>query len=339
MRVLITGATGFVGQALSALLIKQGFQIRSVIRSKPDHYSHNVSRKAINTAESFAVGSIGPHTNWSDSLRDIDTVIHLAARVHVMNDRIENPVAAYREVNTAGTELLAKEAAKSGARRFIYLSTIKVNGEETGLRTKASGLKAKNLNKYFSESDIPHPKDPYAISKWEAEDVLRTISSETLMEVVIVRPPLVYGPGVKANFLNLLKIADKGIPLPLGSINNARSFVSLDNLIDFITCCIKHPAAAGETFLVSDGEDLSTPELIKKIAQFMGRPCRLFPFPPNLLHIVGKLIGKSDMIDRLTGSLQVDISKAQNVLGWKPPMSVDAGLRKTVDWYKKRTEC
>jgi nucleoside-diphosphate-sugar epimerase len=217
-----------------------------------------------------------------------------------------------------------------------YLSSIKVNGEHTGLRCEESGYRKKNEKIRFSETDTPNPQDPYAVSKWEAEQLLHDIATETGMEVVIVRPPLVYGPGVKANFLRLLQFVEKGLPLPLASIRNKRSMVSLDNLVDFLICCLEHPAAAGEIFLISDGEDVSTPELIQRIASQIKRPARLFPVPVNLLKLVAKLTCKTAELDRLCGSLQVDISKAKKVLGWEPPFSVDQGLAKTVAWYTKR---
>jgi len=333
MKVLVTGANGFIGQPLTIFLTKHGYQIRSVVRVAPDHFQDKEIRKSKEPEDLVAVGSIDSHTDWANVLQDIDTVIHLAARVHKINDDAVNPLTAFREVNTAGTEHLARESAKIGVRRFVYLSTVKVNGEETGLRVEETGPIDKKRQAIFSENDIPNPQDPYAISKWEAEQALRAISNETGMEVVIVRAPLVYGPGVKANFLSLLQVIDCGIPLPLRSVNNSRSLVSLDNLVDFIFTCIKHPAAAGETFLVSDGNDLSTPELIRKIALFMVRPCRVLPFSPSLLCFIGKLVGKDAAVNRLCSSLQVDITKARNVLGWEPLVSVDDGLKKTVEWY------
>jgi len=339
MRVLVTGANGFIGQPLSLFLTKHGYQIRSVVRVARGHFLNKEIRKRKETKDFVAVGSIDSNTDWTNVLQDIDAVIHLAARVHKINDGTVNPLAAFQEVNTTGTEHLARESAKIGVRRFVYLSTVKVNGEETGLMIEESGPRDKKIKKIFLESDIPNPQDPYAVSKWEAEQILHAISKETGMEIVIVRPPLVYGPGVKANFLRLLQVIDRGIPLPLSSVNNSRSLVSLDNLIDFLITCLKYPAAAGETFFVSDGDDLSTPELIRKIAQFMNRPCRLLPFPTNMLHFLAKLVDKESVVNRLCDSLQVDISKARNVLGWEPPVSIDEGLKKTVKWYKNRTEC
>lgn len=339
MKVLVTGATGFIGQALSLSCIKRGFQIQRAIRVNPEQFSNKKIKKSGKTGDFVCVGSIGSHTDWSNVLQDIDAVVHLAARVHVMQDKSENPLEAFREVNSAGTDRLAGEAAKAGVRRFVYLSSIKVNGENTGLRTENLGLSKSKAGASFSESDVPNPQDPYAVSKWEAEQALYTIARETSMEVVIIRPPLVYGPGVKANFLKMMLWVHRGVPLPLGAINNKRSLVALDNLVDLITTCIDHPAAANQTFLVADGEDLSTTELLRRMGRALGKTARLLPLPEWLLKIGFTAIGKSDIAQRLCGSLQVDISKARNVLGWEPPVSVDEGLKKTVEWYKNRTEC
>jgi len=329
MAILVTGSTGFVGQALCHSLVHSGHIIRCAVRVGPKYFLSKENRKTANKNNFVAIDDIGPSTNWLHTLQDIDTVIHLAARVHSMQGNSEYHSKDFQEVNTLGTAHLAGEAAKAGVSRFVYLSSIKVNGDETGQR----GQKSKTP---FSETDIPNPQDSYAISKWEAEQALNAISNETGMEVVIIRSPLVYGPGVKANFLRLLRVIDRSIPLPLGSLHNARSLVNIDNLIDFLITCIKHPAAAGETFLTSDGKDLSIPELIEKIARYMGRPCRLLPTPPSLLRFVGKLVGKEYDVKRLCASLQVDITKARNVLGWEPPVSVDEGLKKTVEWYLKQ---
>jgi len=324
-QILLTGSTGFVGRYLCSRLLSKDYEVREVTRQK-----FPFSNRKIFTAD------ISPHTKWNEPLTNVDIVVHLAARVHVIHDNTSAPLAAFREVNTFGTAHLAHEAANAGVRRFVYLSSIKVNGEKTVLESDNSGPREKNRKKSFSETDIPNPQNPYAVSKWEAEQLLHDIAAETGMEVVIIRPPLVYGPGVKANFLRLLQFVKKGLPLPFAGIRNKRSLVSLDNLVDFIMCCLKHPAAAGETFLVSDGEDLSTPELIKRIAFHMGRSARLFPVPKKLLQLGGKLTGKTAEVDRLCGSLQVDISKAKRVLGWIPPFSVDEGLAKTVEWFVTR---
>jgi len=335
MKVLVTGATGFIGQALSLSCIKRGFQIQRAIRVNPEQFSNKKIKKSGKTGDFVCVGSIGSHTDWSNVLQDIDAVIHLAARVHKINDDAVNPLVAFREVNTTGTEHLARESAKIGVRRFVYLSTVKVNGEETGLGIEKSGMREKKRQESFSESDIPNPQDPYAVSKWEAEQVLHKISKETGMEVVIIRPPLVYGPGVKANFLTMMRWLHRGVPLPLGSINNKRSLVSLGNLVDLITTCIDHPAAANQTFLAGDGEDLSTTELLRRLGKALGKPARLLPVPEWLLKIGLNAVGKGDIAQRLCGSLQVDISKARNVLGWEPPVSVDEGLKRTAEWYLK----
>lgn len=264
--------------------------------------------------ESEIVGNIDSFTRWEGAVSGVDTVIHLAARVHMMNDTSTDPLAEFRRVNTEGTLNLARQAAEAGVRRFIFLSSVKVNGE-TG---------------FFRESDVEDPQDPYAISKCEAEQGLRRIAAETGMAVVIIRPPLVYGPGVKANFQSLMRAVGKGVPLPLGAIDNRRSLVGIDNLVDLIVTCIDHPAAANETFLVSDGEDLSTPELVRRIARALGKPARLFPVSPALLKAAATLLGRREAVERLLSSLQVDISKTRDLLGWRPPVSVDAGLTRAV---------
>ncbi|MEW6291341.1 MAG: SDR family oxidoreductase [Thermodesulfobacteriota bacterium] len=315
-QVLVTGANGFVGRTLCSALEQKDLSVRRVVRS----LFSDVNRP-IRAEYTYALGDIGPETKWDAVLKGVDVVIHLAARVHVMQDYASDPLAAFRIVNTAGTEHLAWKSAEAGVRRFIYLSSIKVNGEETG---------TKENPKFFSETDPPNPLDPYAVSKWEAEQLLRDVAAETGMEVVSIRPPLVYGPGVKANFLRLLQLVDRGIPLPLANVNNMRSLVALGNLVDFILCCIGHPSAAGEVFLISDGEDLSASQLIRKISFFMNRPARLFPVSLKFLRLAGQILGKEDALSRLCGSLQADISKAKRVLDWEPPLSCDEGLMATV---------
>jgi UDP-glucose 4-epimerase len=234
-----------------------------------------------------------------------------------MHDKAADPLTEFRKVNVEGTLNLARQAAEAGVRRFIYISSIKVNGEQTF------------LGQLFTEDDLPAPLDPYSISKYEAEEGLRKLAQQTGMEIVIIRPPLVYGPGVKANFLAMMRWLRKGVPLPLGAIHNQRSFVALDNLVDLIVTCIDHPAAANQTFLVSDGEDLSITGLLRRMGLALGRPARLIPVPVFLLTAGAALVGRRDMAQRLCGSLQVDISKAQTLLGWKPPISVDEGLHRT----------
>lgn len=269
--------------------------------------------------EIINVGDIGPVTGWTAVLKNIDVVIHLAGRVHVMNDHVADQLADYRRVNVAGTERLARMALQSGIQRFIYISSVKVNGGE--------------CSRPYRETDDPAVIDPYGRSKWEAEQVLRKISAETGLEVVIVRPPLVYGPGVKANFLSLLKVVYKGWPLPFGSVNNRRSFIYLGNLIDAIIQCMENPKAAGQTFLVSDNEDVSTPVLLRMIAQALGRPARVFSFPPFLIHAAASMLGKSSAVDRLLGSLYIDSSRIRDELGWSPPHSMAQGLKHTAEWF------
>jgi nucleoside-diphosphate-sugar epimerase len=263
------------------------------------------------------LGSLDASLQWPAELRDRQVVMHLAARVHVMNESATNPLQAFREINTLGTLQLARQAAQAGVRRFIFVSSVKVNGEAT-----VEG-------KPFTANDAPAPQDPYGISKAEAEVGLRQIAQETGMEVVIVRPPLVYGPGVKANFASLLRVVRRGIPLPLGWVtNNRRSLVALDNLVDLLITCVHHPAAANQTFLVSDGEDLSTTALLRRMGQAMGQPTRLLPVPPACLMLGAKLLGKTPVAQRLLGNLQVDITHTRETLGWTPPISVDEGLRR-----------
>jgi UDP-glucose 4-epimerase len=253
----------------------------------------------------------------------VDVVIHLAARVHVMNEKSDDPLADYRLLNVDGTVRLARMAAAFGIRRLVFLSSVKVHGEETAIP-------------YTEESPL-NPLDPYATSKYEAEEVLKKIAAETGLEYVILRPPLVYGPGVKANFFSLMNWLDRGLPLPLGAVQNKRSLVALGNLTDLIIVCARHPAAANQVFLVSDGEDVSTTDLLQRMAKALGRSARLIPVPVSLLELGAKILGKQATARRLLGSLQVDISKVQDVLGWRPPESVDDGLRKTAEWLTSTT--
>ncbi|SDY00901.1 Nucleoside-diphosphate-sugar epimerase [Pseudomonas kuykendallii] len=269
----------------------------------------------------FRVGEIGADTDWRGALERIDAVVHCAARVHVMRDTSSDPLAEFRQVNVNGTLNLAEQAARAGVRRFIFISSVKVNGEGT-----ESG------KPYLADSP-PAPLDPYGISKMEAEQGLRALASETGMEVVIIRPVLVYGPGVKANFRSMMSWLSKGVPLPLGAIHNSRSLVALDNLVDLIVTCIDHPNAANQTFLVSDAEDLSTTELLQRMGRALGKPARLLPVPAPLLRAGATLLGKGAVAQRLCGSLQVDISKTRELLGWTPPVSVHEALRRTAEHY------
>jgi UDP-glucose 4-epimerase len=236
-----------------------------------------------------------------------------------MRDEVSDPLGAFRAVNVDGTLNLARQAAQAGVRRFVFLSSIKVNGE--------------GCEEPYREGDAACPQDPYAISKWEAEQGLRQIELETGMDVVILRPPLVYGPGVKANFQRLLAAVDKGWPLPLGAVGNRRSLLYLGNLVDAIQLCLVHPAAAGQTYLVSDGEDVSSPELVRRLARAMGCPARLLPVPPAWLRLAGGLLGRRAVVERLLGSLVVDSSRIRRELGWSPPFRLDAGLAETVQHY------
>ena len=257
-------------------------------------------------------GDIGPDTDWAAAVSGVSVIVHLAARVHVTREGSANPLDEFRRVNVAGTESLLRHAGAAGVRRVVYLSSLKVNGE--------SGT--------YSEVDAPRPEDPYAISKYEAEQIVASIGRATRMEVVIVRPPLVYGPGARANFHALLRAVRRGVPLPLGAIMNRRSLVGLENLVDFIITCITHPAAAGQTFFVSDGDDLSTAELVRRIARTFDRPARLLWIPAPLLYAAATLFGQRVRARKLFGSLAVDISKARRVLGWTPPYTVDDELRR-----------
>jgi len=268
------------------------------------------------------VGDIGPDTDWRAALSDVDCVVHLAARTHVLQETAVDALAAYRHINVDGTRRLAEQAAAAGVRRFVFLSSIKVNGEA-------------NVEHAFTETDAPAPEDAYGISKREAEDVLREISARTGMEVVILRPPLVYGPGVKGNFLRLLHAIDCGLPLPLGSVKNRRSLIHVANLADAIVACIDAPAAANQTFLVSDGEDLSTPELIRQLAVGMGKSAWLLPCPVALLEMGAAMVGQRAAVARLTGTLAVDETKLRLTLGWHPRIPLDQGLIDTARWYHR----
>ena len=315
MRFLITGANGFIGKPLCAELLRQEQAVRAAVRS---------ANSPVENIEVAAVGSIDDKTDWSDALRGVDVVIHLAARVHVMKDTAVDPLAEFLKVNLYGTSNLAQQAARTRVRRLVYVSSVKVNGEQT------------TETQPFVESDEPNPHDPYAISKWRAEQDLQRIAQETGLEVVIVRPPLVYGPGVKGNFINLLAAIERGIPLPLGGANNVRSLVYVGNLADALIACATHPAAAGQTYLVSDGDDVSTAMLVEKIAQALGRNSRAFYFPPALLRAMAAVLGRAEQVDRLFGSLHVNDEKISRELAWFPPYTLEQGLRATAEWYRSR---
>lgn len=311
--ILVTGASGFVGQALVRSLVMASGQpgVRTAVRHR------RVERAG--PVQTVWVGDLSADTDWSSALMGVSEVVHAAARVHVMRDTAGDPLAEFRRTNVAGTLALARQAAMAGVRRFVFISSVKVNGEST------------SAGQPFTADDEPAPQDPYGISKMEAEQGLRRIAAETGMEVVVIRPPLVYGPGVKANFQAMMRWLARGVPLPLGAItHNRRSLVALDNLVDLIVMCLSHPAAANQTFLVSDGEDLSTTDLLRRMARALGKPARLLPVPPSLLKLGAAMVGKPELAQRLCGSLQVDISKTRQLLGWAPPLSVDEGLRRAV---------
>lgn len=271
--------------------------------------------------EEAVVGDLGPTTAWAEALRGIEVVVHLAGRVHVLRETAADPLEAFRVPNVLGTERLARECASAGVRRLVYLSSIKVNGESTEDRP-------------FTEDDPPAPEDAYAISKTEAERVLWKIVRDTSVEAVAIRPCLVYGPEVGGNVRLLLRVLARGIPLPLASVRNRRSLLGLENLCDLLGRCIGHPAAAGETFLASDGHDLSTPELIRALAVGMGRPARLFPVPLPFLELAARLSGHTGALQRLCGSLRVDSGKTRRLLGWSPPVPAELGLHRTGEWYR-----
>ena len=307
MRVCLTGSNGFLGRRVSQVLSSD---------STIDLIATARVPLSVENATAVEIAEIDVQTDWSTALHNQQVVIHTAARAHVMKDSVADPLAEYRKVNLDGTLNLARQSAAAGVKRFIFVSSIKVNGEQT------------SPGQPFQPENETKPFDPYGISKWEAEQGLQQIAAETGMEVVIIRPPLIYGPGVKGNFANLIKLVRKGLPLPLGAIHNRRSMIALDNLVDLIITCIDHPNAANQVFLASDGLDLSTTELLRGLAQAMGRSSRLLPIPGAVLMLAASTLGKKPVADRLLGSLQVDISQTQDLLSWTPPISVAEGLRR-----------
>lgn len=313
-KVLVTGANGFIGRAVCKQ-IEASYNVRCGLRSAKSLVQIGAGM------ESTVVGEIGPDTRWENALKGIDAVVHLAAKVHVVQQSNAAIMNEYHRLNVQGTDALARAAVRAGVRRFVYLSSVKVNGDATP------------GDRGFVEADCPAPQDLYGKSKWEAEQVLAAVSRETGMEIVILRPPLVYGAGVKANFLSLLRAVDRGFPLPLGKINNRRSFIFVENLADAIARCLQHPDAAGRTFLVADGT-ISTPDLVRKVALGLGRRACLLPVPVVMLQGIGALLGKSSSVDKLTSSLVVDDREIRRMLGWVPPVSMDDGVTATCNWYK-----
>lgn len=313
MKLLVTGATGFVGRALQQRILADG-----------EHDLTIAARSVVDAPSAVSVVSVADltaATDWSDALQGIDTVIHSAARVHVMDDTSADPLAEFRKVNVDGTLNLACQAVEAGVKRFIFISSIKVNGEGT-----------EPCMPYTADAK-PNPVDPYGISKYEAEQALMVLAQETGLEVVIVRPVLVYGPGVKANFRSVMKCVSRGLPLPLGAIHNKRSLIGLDNLVSLILTCVVHPAAVNQVFLASDGNDLSTTQMLQELGVALDRPARLLPIPVSWLNLVFTLLGKKSLSQRLCGSLQVDITKNQQLLGWTPPVTVEDAMRKTAQAY------
>ena len=306
-KILLTGATGFVGTEIARQIARVANYILVAAVRRPCVVASGVQQ---------VIGDLGGSVDWTKAVTGTEVIIHTAARAHVMRDEVADPLAEYRRINVDGTLSLARHAAASGVKRFIFVSSIKVNGESTPL-----------AQPYHSDAQ-PAPDDGYGLSKLEAEQGLMQLAAETGMDVVIIRPPLVYGYGVKGNFASMIKLVEKGVPLPLGAVHNKRSLVGIDNLVDLIIRCIDHPAAANQVFLAGDGADLSTTELLRGVGEAMGKPARLIPVPAGLLQLGATLLGKKAMAQRLLGSLQVDISKTCEMLDWKPPYTVQEGLRR-----------
>lgn len=311
MTVLLTGASGFVGKAVLKTAQQRSMKIRPVFRSMDSAKGH---------PEAVLVSGLDGAADWSQALQGIDVVFHVAARAHIMREEALDPLVEYRRVNVEGSLNLARQAAAAGVRRFVFISSIKVNGEATV------------PSRPFTADDAPAPEDAYGLSKAEAEAQLKQVAQETGMEVTIIRPPLIYGPGVKGNFASLVRWVHRGLPLPLGGVtHNRRSLVGLDNLVDLILVCADHPKAANQTFLISDGDDLSTTELLKRIGNALRRPARLLWVPAGAISFMAGLVGKKVISQRLLGSLQVDINKTCEMLDWKPSVGVDEGLRRAVE--------
>jgi len=303
-KILITGASGFLGSALF------------------NHFKKNECTEVFgltrnqNNQDLICIPDLGGETNFSEILESIDVIIHTAARAHIMQDSTSNPLEEYRKINRDGTLNLAQQASKHDVRRFIFISSIGVNGKQT------------EQGRCFAPDDIPQPEDAYGVSKYEAEQGLLDLAGKSKMQVVIIRPPLIYGHGAKGNFSRLMQWIERGIPLPLGAINNQRSFIGIDNLVDLISICIEHPAAANQIFLASDGEDLSTTDLLVRLAKAGERPSRLLPVPEVMLKLGLSILGKKEMAQRLLSSLQIDITKTRELLNWTPSVSIDEGFRR-----------
>lgn len=316
MRVLITGVSGFVGGALACRLLDEGsYRVRGAAR--------RVLSNALAELELCQSPELEAEADWSELLQDVEVVVHAAARVHMMNDQAADPLSEFRRANTEGTLRIARQAVEAGVRRFVFISSIKVNGEESP------------ADRPYSADDVVAPVDPYGVSKHEAEQALLALARETGLEVVIIRPVLVYGPGVKANFQSMMRWLDRRLPLPLGAIHNSRSLVSLDNLVDLIVTCLQHSAAAGQVFLVSDGSPLSTTQLLRRMGLALGKPARLLPIPAVWLQLIARLLGRPAIAQRLCGSLCVDIEKTRRLLGWEPPVTVDEAMSRTARYFQE----
>ncbi|MCK5355278.1 MAG: SDR family oxidoreductase [Methyloprofundus sp.] len=313
-KILVTGATGFIGQAVVMELLKQGFDVNAAVRK--------TSPTLPEAVQQHSIGDLSALAENLSVFQGVDVIIHLAARAHIMNETASDPLTEFRKINTTATLNLARQAVEAGVKRFIFISSIKVNGEIT-----APG------EVFQAEINAP-PTDPYALSKYEAEHGLLSLAQSTEMDVVIIRPPLVYGPGVKANFASLIKWLNKGVPLPLGAVNNQRSLIALDNLVSFIIHCIDHPNAGNEIFLLADAEDVSTTELLQKISRALHKKARLLPVPTCWMAFIAKLMGKQAINSRLFASLQIDSSKARDLLDWKPVITMDEQLSKIAEDYK-----
>ena len=316
MQVLVTGANGFIGQALTEVLYEAGYaQVVGAVRS--------MSPTAAGGSRQVAVGDVGPDTDWSAALQGVDVVVHLAARAHVLKDKVDDPLSEFRKVNVEGALALFRQAAAQQVKRFIFISSIGVNGNCTD-------------GEPFTEASQPAPHAAYAQSKYEAEEALKVMSCSSGVELVIIRPPLVYAAHAPGNFARLLKLVDLGIPLPFASVPGKRSMVALENLVHFIDCCVRHPAAAGQTFLVSDGEDVSLPQMLRWLAKGMGQRSLLLPFPPALMSVAASVLGKKNLYTQLCGSLQVNASKSRELLGWLPPIGSQAALIATGRSFRNR---
>lgn len=308
--ILVTGANGFIGGHLCAALEAAGYGVKKAVRDAEALLpAHNVC----------VIGEMSGETDWSDALRGVDGVVHLAARVHVLYESVTDPISEFRHTNIDATVQLARQAAAMGVKRFVFISTIGVHGNYS--------------TKPLKEEDRPSPSNAYSASKQEAERLLMAVARETNLEVVIIRPPLVYGPGVKANFMRLMQAVDQRKPLPFGAVANARDFISVTNMCSLIITCLEHPAAVNQIFLAADGQAIATPDLIRKLAALLGKPTRLIPVPVWLLFLGAMLLRKERFYHSICSSLRIDSRKARNLLNWQPPQSLDDGLKQTVEWY------